>query len=233
LLPTDPESALQDWELPPTFDVPLTESALHKTLVQLGFFPTVMMNIRCMLEEEEKLHRERIQTKLPEIVSETYWNLITTLNQASNEVLSDDTAENATNSPPIVSRTPTFYGPVDDVETVDLGRVDPSHHPITQTNAGAFLQVPVLTGFSTSSDAAAAVQYNANNVITNDTPQATELMEDSSPRGGIERTKTSHQTTEACSDFIRHKQFVDLGGNYCYSCNCPVFPSTPGGMTVL
>ena len=33
-----------------------------------------------MLEEEEKVHRERINAKLPEVVSETYWNFISTIN---------------------------------------------------------------------------------------------------------------------------------------------------------
>ncbi|KAN0074781.1 hypothetical protein V8E54_007392 [Elaphomyces granulatus] len=56
------------------------DDPLPSTLDELDFYPALMTKVRCMLEEEEKHLRERIHAKLPEVVSETYWNLISTIN---------------------------------------------------------------------------------------------------------------------------------------------------------
>ncbi|OXV11148.1 hypothetical protein Egran_01091 [Elaphomyces granulatus] len=51
------------------------DEVLPPTLDPLGIFLALTAKIRCMLQEEEKLHWDRIHTKLSEVVSETYLNL--------------------------------------------------------------------------------------------------------------------------------------------------------------
>jgi hypothetical protein len=62
---------------------------MHPTLDPLGFFPAVMAKIRCILEEEEKLHWERIHAKLSEVISETYLNFGSQINKDSTDDIPD------------------------------------------------------------------------------------------------------------------------------------------------
>src|SRR5438034_2042827 len=114
--PTRTESFSQQQGTPLQFDLPSTDLALRSALVDLGFFPAVMVNIRNMLEEEERLLQERINARLPEIVSDTYRNFISTLNQTSNDGVRHRNSESTIVWHPIASNSPISHAPMNDHE---------------------------------------------------------------------------------------------------------------------
>ncbi|OXV11149.1 hypothetical protein Egran_01090 [Elaphomyces granulatus] len=93
------------------------DEVLPSNLNPLDIFPALVTKIRCMLQEEEKLHWDRIHTKLSEVVSETYLNFGSKINEASTDDMRHmpDTFQSTTLVCPAGPSAGTIDNPVGDM----------------------------------------------------------------------------------------------------------------------
>ncbi len=187
-----------------------------------------MTNIRCMLENEERLHQERIKARLPAIVSETYWNFVSTLNQESTEGRRNDNSESARTWHPVASGTPVFHEPMKDDGASTLGVINPTHPSATYARGGAFANTPHLPEIHAIPDTAKDVQYNSdarvsNDIVVNFVPSQVPGL------GGVgeEQGEYSHPMPQMCGDPTQHSHFIDPQRNHCYLCQSLAFPLIP------
>jgi hypothetical protein len=224
-LATTEGSFSQQQGTPLLSDLPFTEEALQSAILKLGFFPAVMTNIRCMLEKEEKLHQERIKARLPEIVSETYWNFVLTLNQESTEGKRNDNSESARAWHPVGPDTPVFHEPMKDDGASTLGVINPTHHSATYPRVGAFANTPHPPGIHAIPDTTKDVQYNSDPLVSNDMVVSFDPSQAPGPGGvGEEQGKYSHPMPQVCGDPTQHSHFIDPQRNHCYLCQSLAFP---------
>jgi len=181
-----------------------------------------------MLEKEDRLHQERIEARLPEIVSETYWNFVSTLNQESTEGRRNDNSESARTWHPVASDTPVFHEPMNDDGASTFGVINPTHHSATYARVGVFANAPHLPEIHAKPDTTKGVQYNSDPLVSNDIIVIFDPSQAPGSGGvGEGQGKYSHPMLQVCGDPTRHSHFIDPQRNHCYLCQRLTFPLIP------
>jgi hypothetical protein len=154
-----------------------------------------------MLDEENRKHRERIEGRLREIMSETYWNFVSTPNQESTEGRRSENSERASSWHRVGSDTPVVHEPMKYDVGSTFNSINPAHHSATSPRVSVSENTPLLPASHVIPDTTGIVQYDSEPLVSSDIGVIFDLSQAPSPGGvGDKQIGYLHPTPQLCSD---------------------------------